>query len=80
MAQKCHHEIDTKIDYPGDFICQKCQSIWKYRKGMKDTELIKFPLVVRRILEALHKHPGCHLAIVEPEFNLFVEHIGKGIE
>jgi len=52
MTKRCRHKIEQKTDYPDDYICQKCQSIWTYRKGMPPTEFIMLPLVVRRLILA----------------------------
>ena len=33
-------------------------------------------ITVGDVIDALHRHPKCLLAIVEPEFYLFIERIG----
>lgn len=50
MTRRCHHRIEQKPDYPNDYICRKCQTIWTYRDGMPATEVMTFPLVVRRLI------------------------------
>ena len=37
----------------------------------------KGKIAIGDVVEALNRHPGCYLAIVEPEFNLFIERIGE---
>lgn len=28
MSRRCRHEFETKVGYPDDIICHKCQTIW----------------------------------------------------
>ncbi len=50
MTKRCHHQIVTKPDYPNDYICNECGNVWTYTEGMKATEAMTFPLVVRRLI------------------------------
>jgi hypothetical protein len=54
VTTRCHHNLETKIDYPDDLICQKCRKIWTITDYEKCTakELMLLPMGVRRkILE-----------------------------
>lgn len=50
MTKRCRHEIAQKADYPDDYICRKCQTIWTYKNSMTDVEFMTFPLVVRSLI------------------------------
>ena len=49
MTKRCHHEYETKVGYPNDLICQKCQSIWTITDylGYNSVQLMTLPKDVR---------------------------------
>lgn len=52
MTKRCHHEIETKEDYPDDRICRKCGTVWSLTEIAKwgPTQLMTLPLEMRQEL------------------------------
>lgn len=73
MTKRCHHEFETKPDYPEDMICRKCQSIWtpQHYISWNAIELMKLPKPVRfQVLELQVEKFNRELP------NYYQEHIG----
>jgi hypothetical protein len=52
MTKRCRHEWDTKVDYPNDRICHKCQRIITLTDYKTPKAIMTLPLELRRELMA----------------------------
>jgi len=50
MTKRCRHELETKVGYPNDIICRKCETIWTIPDyaGWTAKQIMTLPLEVRR--------------------------------
>lgn len=65
MTKRCHHEYETKNDYPDDMICLKCQSVWTLTDYLKwdARRLMTLPRGVRSAV--LQRCEGVKLAAIK---------------
>lgn len=49
MTKRCRHELETKLGYPYDLICHKCQTIWTLPdyNDWTPAQLMILPKVIR---------------------------------